>query len=58
MKDETLAMCRIAGSTDPKIDAMLKFAAAIVRERPCEQRSYRFFTDVRHDFGGLFEGRP
>ncbi len=33
MKDETLAMCRIAGSTDPKIDAMLKFAAAIVRER-------------------------
>ena len=33
MKDETLAMCRIAGSTDPKIDAILKFAAAIVRER-------------------------
>ena len=33
MKDETLAMCRLAGSTDPKIDAMLKFAAAIVRER-------------------------
>ena len=33
MKDETLAICRIAGSTDPKIDAMLKFAAAIVRER-------------------------
>src|SRR5213592_3488760 len=33
MKDETLAMCRIAGSTDPKIDALLKFAAAIVRER-------------------------
>src|SRR5579872_452242 len=33
MQDETLAMCRIAGSTDPKIDAMLKFAAAIVRER-------------------------
>lgn len=33
MKDETLSMCRIAGSTDPKIDAMLKFAAAIVRER-------------------------
>ena len=33
MKDETLAMCRMAGSTDPKIDAMLKFAAAIVRER-------------------------
>ena len=33
MKDETLEMCRIAGSTDPKIDAMLKFAAAIVRER-------------------------
>ncbi len=33
MKDETLAMCRTAGSTDPKIDAMLKFAAAIVRER-------------------------
>ena len=33
MKDETLAMCRIAGSTDLKIDAMLKFAAAIVRER-------------------------
>src|SRR5215469_11570243 len=33
MRDETLAMCRMAGSTDPKIDAMLKFAAAIVRER-------------------------
>ena len=33
MKDETLAMCRVAGSTDPKIDAILKFAAAIVRER-------------------------
>lgn len=33
MKDETLAMCRMAGSADPKIDAMLKFAAAIVRER-------------------------
>jgi uncharacterized peroxidase-related enzyme len=33
MKDETLAMCRIAGSTDPKIDAILKFATAIVRER-------------------------
>jgi len=33
MKDETLAMCRMAGSTDPKIDATLKFAAAIVRER-------------------------
>src|SRR5213080_579153 len=28
MKDETLAMCRMAGSTDPKIDATLKFAAA------------------------------
>jgi alkylhydroperoxidase family enzyme len=26
-------MCQLAGSTDPKIDAMLKFAAAIVRER-------------------------
>src|SRR5437879_13572079 len=25
MKDETLAMCRMAGSTDPKIDATLKF---------------------------------
>src|SRR5258706_2989754 len=33
MKDETLAMCQIAGSTDPKINAILKFAAAIVRER-------------------------
>src|SRR6516164_8659159 len=33
MEDETLAMCRIAGSTDPKIDAILKFATAIVRER-------------------------
>jgi uncharacterized peroxidase-related enzyme len=33
MRDETLAMCRFAGSTDPKIDAILKFAAAIVRER-------------------------
>ena len=33
MKDETLATCRRAGSSDPKIDAMLKFAAAIVRER-------------------------
>jgi uncharacterized peroxidase-related enzyme len=33
MQDETLAMCRFAGSTDPKIDAMLNFAAAIVRER-------------------------
>jgi uncharacterized peroxidase-related enzyme len=33
MQDETLAACRLAGSTDPKIDAILKFAAAIVRER-------------------------
>jgi uncharacterized peroxidase-related enzyme len=33
MQDETLAACRLAGSSDPKIDAMLKFAAAIVRER-------------------------
>src|SRR6266481_409284 len=33
MKDETLAMCQIAGSPDPKIDAILKFAVAIVRER-------------------------
>ena len=33
MKDETLAACRRAGSSDPKIDAMLKFAAAIVRNR-------------------------
>ena len=33
MKDETLAMCRTAGSTDRKIDAMLKFAAAITRQR-------------------------
>lgn len=33
MKDETLAMCRMAGSTDPKIDAILKFAAAIVQKR-------------------------
>ena len=33
MKDQTLAMCRTAGSTDPKIDAILKFAAAIVRAR-------------------------
>jgi uncharacterized peroxidase-related enzyme len=33
MQEETLALCRKAGSTDPKIDAMLKFAAAIVRER-------------------------
>ncbi len=33
MKDETLAACRRAGSTDPKVDAILKFAAAIVRER-------------------------
>jgi uncharacterized peroxidase-related enzyme len=33
MKDETLAMCRIGGSTDPKIDAILKFAAALVRDR-------------------------
>jgi len=33
MQDETLAMCRTAGSTDPKIDAILKFATAIVRER-------------------------
>jgi uncharacterized peroxidase-related enzyme len=33
MKDETLAACRRAGSTDPKIDAMLKFAAAIARKR-------------------------
>jgi uncharacterized peroxidase-related enzyme len=33
MTDETFAMCQIAGSTDPKIDAILKFAAAIVRER-------------------------
>ena len=33
MKDETLTMCRRAGSTDPKVDAMLKFAAAIVRDR-------------------------
>jgi uncharacterized peroxidase-related enzyme len=33
MRDETLATCRLAGSTDPKVDAMLKFAAAVVRER-------------------------
>ena len=33
MKDETLAMCRTAGSSNPKVDAILKFAAAIVRER-------------------------
>jgi hypothetical protein len=33
MKDETLSTCRLAGSSDPKIDAMLKFAAAVVRER-------------------------
>src|SRR5439155_15609148 len=33
MTDDTLAMCRTAGSSDPKIDAMLKFAAVIVRER-------------------------
>jgi uncharacterized peroxidase-related enzyme len=33
MEDETLAMCRIARSSDPKIDAILKFAAAVVRER-------------------------
>jgi uncharacterized peroxidase-related enzyme len=33
MQDETLTMCRLAGSTDPKIDAMLKFAAAIMRKR-------------------------
>lgn len=33
MKDETLAMCRTAGSTDPKVDAMLKFAVAMVRQR-------------------------
>ena len=33
MQDEILAACRLAGSTDPKIDAILKFAAAIVRER-------------------------
>jgi AhpD family alkylhydroperoxidase len=38
MKDETLAMCRLAGSTDPKIDAILKFAAAIVRERGAVSR--------------------
>ena len=33
IKDETLEACRVAGSADPKIDAMLKFAAAIVRQR-------------------------
>jgi uncharacterized peroxidase-related enzyme len=33
MKDETLAACRTARSSDPKTDAILKFAAAIVRER-------------------------
>jgi len=33
MREETLAMCRTAGSTNPKIDAMLKFAARIVRTR-------------------------
>ncbi len=33
MADETLATCRMAGSTDPKVDAMLKFAAAVVRAR-------------------------
>jgi len=32
MRDDALASCRIAASTDPKIDAMLKFASAIVRE--------------------------
>jgi len=33
MTEETLATCRMAGSTDPKVDAMLKFAAAVVRAR-------------------------
>jgi uncharacterized peroxidase-related enzyme len=33
MLDETLAACRRAGSTDLKVNAILKFAAAIVRER-------------------------
>jgi uncharacterized peroxidase-related enzyme len=33
MQDETLAACRLAGSSDPKVDAILKFAAAIVRAR-------------------------
>ncbi len=33
MQDATLAMCRTAGSTDPTVDAILKFAAAIVRAR-------------------------
>lgn len=33
MKAETLAMCRTAGSADPKIDAILKFATAVVRDR-------------------------
>ena len=33
IKDETLATCRMVGSSDPKTDAILKFAAAIVRER-------------------------
>jgi uncharacterized peroxidase-related enzyme len=33
LKDETLAMCRTAGSTDPTVNAILKFAAAIVLER-------------------------
>jgi uncharacterized peroxidase-related enzyme len=33
MRDETLAMCQTAGSTDPKVDAMLKFVVALVRER-------------------------
>ena len=33
MDDDTLAMCRTAGSTDPRVDAILKFASAIVRAR-------------------------
>lgn len=30
---DALAACRRAGSSDPKVDAILKFAAAIVRQR-------------------------
>jgi uncharacterized peroxidase-related enzyme len=33
MTDDTLAVCRLAQSADPKTDAILKFAAAIVRDR-------------------------
>jgi hypothetical protein len=40
----------------PEEDAELKRLYADLAH--ASRRATAFFTDVRHDFGGLFEGRP